>query len=357
MPSKNPLDDETPPPSTGGRQTRSKGPPYTVDQGPQDMARPHVPPPPPAPDEYDDLSVDDGSPPLLSDPTDVEFTPVLASGKQRATPLQHAFLKQTEHSPTLTGNSFGALDVDDSSVEKAVSFGALDVDDGSDKKAADSDDSLYKAVIATSPEVGQILRRQDQKLDATVNTLVDILLKKMEDRFTRMDDQLDQLTSSIKMGEQRYAELTSTIKMGEQRHVDSLSHLEDRLLAKFDTFNGQIGDLRMDAIDHERRINDQDRRIDDLKSNLLKLESVQKGYKDTNNDLVATLRTDVNDTRAKIPELRRDYQDSAAGLTTPSTKSRPLSMTYANSTRNRSSHHLQPHLLGAHRSILPLLPV
>ena len=131
---------------------------------------------------------------------------------------------------------------------------------------------------------------------------MDILLKKMDDRFARMDD--------------RFAELTSSMKTGEQRHVDSLSHLEDRLLAKFNTFNGQIGDLRMDAIDHERRINDQDRRIDELKSNLLKLESVHKGYKDTNNELVATLRTDVNDTRAKIPELRRDYQDSAAGLTT-----------------------------------------
>jgi len=53
MPSKNPLEDDdthttaavitTPPPSTGGRHTRSKGPPFTVDQGPQDMARPHVP--------------------------------------------------------------------------------------------------------------------------------------------------------------------------------------------------------------------------------------------------------------------------------------------------------------------------
>ena len=77
----------------------------------------------------------------------MEFTAVQASGKQRVTPLQHAFPKQIEHSPTLTGNSFGALDVDDVS----------------DEKAADSDDSLYKAVVATSPDVGHILRRQDQK--------------------------------------------------------------------------------------------------------------------------------------------------------------------------------------------------
>ena len=178
MPSKNPLEDNdthktaaaitTPPPLTGGRQTRSKGPPFTVDPCPQDMARPHVPPPPPAPDELDDLSVDDGSPPLLSEPADVAFTTVHASGKQRVTPLQHASPKQPEHSPTLTGNSFGALDVDDGSDEKAVSFGALDVDNSSDERAADSNDSLYKAVVATSPDVGHILRRQDQKLDVTV---------------------------------------------------------------------------------------------------------------------------------------------------------------------------------------------
>jgi len=246
--------------------------------------------------------------------------------------------KQPEHSPTLTGNSFGALDVDDGSDEKAVSFGALDVAHGSDKRAADSDDSLYKAVVATSPDVGHILRRQDQKLDATVRrqdqkldatvtTLMDILLKKMDDRFARMDDRFAELTLSMKTGEQRhaerfarmddrFAELTSSMKTGEQRHVELLSHLDDRLLAKFDTFNGQLCDLHMDAIDHERRINDQNRRIDELKSNLLKLESVHKGYKGTNNELVATLRTDFNDTRAKIPELRRDYQNSAACLMT-----------------------------------------
>jgi len=106
-----------------------------------------------------------------------------------------------------------------------------------------------------------------------------------------------------------------------------MSHLEDRLLAKIEAFNGQIGDLRMDAIDHERRINDQDQRINELKSNLLKMESVHKGYKDTTNELLATLCTDVNDTCAKIPESRREvqdsavelcreYQDSAAGLAT-----------------------------------------
>ena len=78
MPSKNPLEDDdthttaavitTPPPSTGGRHTRSKGPPFTLVPVPQDMARPHVPPPPPAPDGLDDLSVDDGSPPSSRHP-------------------------------------------------------------------------------------------------------------------------------------------------------------------------------------------------------------------------------------------------------------------------------------------------
>jgi hypothetical protein len=41
-----------------------------------------------------------------------------------------------------------------------------------------------------------------------------------------------------------------------------------------------------------------------------------KGYKDKNDKLVVTLRTDVNDARAKIPALRRELQDSTVGLAT-----------------------------------------
>ena len=49
---------------------------------------------------------------------------------------------------------------------------------------------------------------------------------------------------------------------------------------------------------------------------MLKQNSVLKGYRDTNDKLVATLRVDVNDTRARIPDLRRELQDSTAGLVT-----------------------------------------
>jgi hypothetical protein len=39
-----------------------------------------------------------------------------------------------------------------------------------------------------------------------------------------------------------------------------------------------------------------------------------KGYKDNNDKVVATIRTDVNHARAKIPALRRELQDSTVGL-------------------------------------------
>ena len=100
------------------------------------------------------------------------------------------------------------------------------------------------------------------------------------------------------------------------RHVTSLSQMEEHLLDKIDSFN----DLRTDANDHERRlvtlksaVTDHSLRLSALTSNLLIQESVIKGYKDTNDTTLATLRTDVNDTRAKFPELRREIQE----LTTP----------------------------------------
>ena len=86
MPSKNSIDDvdatstaaaaDTHPPSTGRRPPlRSDGsPPAPVIRGTQDVAQPHVPPPPPAPDEQVDTSDNEGSPPLLSDPEDADFT-------------------------------------------------------------------------------------------------------------------------------------------------------------------------------------------------------------------------------------------------------------------------------------------
>ena len=222
------------------------------------------------------------------------FTVVQASGKQRVTPLQHASPKRAAHSPTPTGNSFGALDV-------------TDADDASDEKAADSDDTLYKAVVATSPEVGHILRRQDQKLDATFTTLMDTLFKKMDDRFAKMDD--------------RFAELTLSMDKREQRHVDLMSQMEDRLLTTIETFNGKLGDLRQDVNDHERQLSylkssAHDKRLSALNSDLLTQDSLLKGYKATSETIVATLCSDVNDTWARIPELRREIQDSVASLKT-----------------------------------------
>ncbi len=74
-------------------------------------------------------------------------------------------------------------------------------------------------------------------------------------------------------------------------------------------FQWKFGDLRQDVNDHERRLSA-------LNFDLLKQDSPLKGYKDTNDKLVATLRMDVNDTRVKIPELRREIQDSTVGLVT-----------------------------------------
>ena len=163
------------------------------------------------------------------------------------------------------------------------------------KNSLEDDDTTSTAVAATNSLPSTGVRPHTRALGPTppLDTLVDNLFKMLDDRFTKMDD--------------RFAELTSSMDKGEKRQVKSMSHLEDHLLAKIEAYNGQIGNLRTNAIDHERRINDQDQRINELKS-------AHKGYKDTNNELIATLRTDVNNTRAKIPELRREVQDSAVEL-------------------------------------------
>ncbi len=83
--------------------------------------------------------------------------------------------------------------------------------------------------------------------------------------------------------------------------------MEDRLLAKIDAFNIQFGSLR-------REVNNHDKHLTNLSSDLRKQESLLKGYKDKNDKLVVTLSTDVNDARAKIPALCRKLQDSTVGL-------------------------------------------
>ena len=95
----------------------------------------------------------------------------------------------------------------------------------------------------------------------------------------------------------------------EVRHVTLMSKMEERLLAKINAFKGKFNNLRTDVNDHERR-------LVALSSGLLKQESVLKGYKDTNDATIATLRTDVNNNRAKIPKLHQEIQDSTVGLVT-----------------------------------------
>jgi hypothetical protein len=54
--------------------------------------------------------------------------------------------------------------------------------------------------------------------------------------------------------------------------------------------------------------------VTNLSSKLRKQKSLLKGYKEKNDTLVATLRTNVNKARAKIPELCREHRDSTTGL-------------------------------------------
>ena len=297
MPSKNSIDDddtsstaaaaETSPPSTGRRpHLRSDGSPSApLDRGTQDMSRPHAPPPPPAPDESEDLSVDDKSPPLLSEPEGARFTDVQARGRQMVTPLQLASPKPANDSSPLTGNRFSAL-------------ANTNANNASRGRATDSDEALYKAVTATFPDVSRILRVHDHKLDTAITSIEQNFDQKLNTAITLLKQELvasltDAITSSI-------AASMKTL----DTHTASMSKMEERLKAKINKFNGQCGDLRADATDHERHLNHQERRLNDLNSDPLKLESVHKGYKDRNNEIVATLRTDVNDARAKIPELR-----------------------------------------------------
>jgi len=195
------------------------------------------------------------------------------------------------------------------------SFGALDdteADDASDEKDAD---------IPT--------------LDTNFTSLMNTLFAKMDDRFAKMDDRFAALNSSMDKRDVLFAkmddrfakmddcltELTLSMDEREQRHVASMSQMEARLLATIDVSNGKLGDLRRDVNDHERQlfhlksdVTDHNKCLSDLNSDLLTQDSLLKGYRTTNNYTVATLRTDVNDTRARIPELRREIQDSVASL-------------------------------------------
>jgi hypothetical protein len=178
-----------------------------------------------------------------------------------STPLQDASPTMAETLPPMTGNSFGALaDTNDS---PPWAYDALG------EQAANSADALYKTVHASQPDITAILLWQDNTINATTM----------------------QMTTALNL------------------LVDRMEAMEEHLLAQIDAFNGQFGNLRRDANNH-------DKCLTNLSSNLRKQELLLKGYKDKNNKLVVTLRTDVNNTSAKIPALHRKLQDSTVGLAT-----------------------------------------
>jgi hypothetical protein len=166
-----------------------------------------------------------------------------------------------ETSPPTTGNSFGALADTDDSPPWAYNVPG--------EQAANSTDTLYKAVHASQPDITAILLWQDNTINATMT----------------------QMTTAFNL------------------LVDRMKVMEDCLLAKIDAFNRQFGNLRRD-------VNDHDKRLTNLSSDLGKQESLLKGYKDKHDKLVVTLRTDVNNVHAKIPALRHELQDSTVGLGT-----------------------------------------
>jgi hypothetical protein len=155
-----------PPPLTGRcpHLCSDGSPPVTLVRDVQGMAWPHVPHPPPAPDESNILSDDEGSSPLLSDPDDVDFQVVTAGCRQRVTPLQDASPTTAEILPPTTGNSFGALANTNDSPPRAY--------DVLGEQAADSADALYKAARASQPDITAILLWQDKNshkpLEATM---------------------------------------------------------------------------------------------------------------------------------------------------------------------------------------------
>ena len=84
---------------------------------------------------------------------------------------------------------------------------------------------------------------------------------------------------------------------------------QSTILAELTGFKGQIDDLKMDVNNHEQLLTH-------LNSKLHKQDALLTVYKTTNDRIVTSLRTDVNDTRAKIPELCRELMDSTVGLAT-----------------------------------------
>ena len=183
----------------------------------------------------------------------------------------------------------------------------------------------------------------------------------MDTFITSLLNKLDECLGKM---EERHADSMAKL---DAHHVTLLSKMEECLLAKIDTFNDKFGDLRTDVNDHERRlvalksaVTDHGTRLSALTSNLLIQESVLKGYKDTNDATVATLRTDANDTCAKFPELHQEIQESTAGLATSIKEIKALVHDLRQQQRtpvNSKMVPATPPLFGALQLALPLLSV
>ncbi len=129
--------------------------------------------------------------------------------------------------------------------------------------AAYSAQALFKAVRASQPEVAALFSQQQSDF----NSMVDLI------------------------------------------RADMKNSRKEILAAITDSIQQNLGDICCNVVD-------QGTSITDLGSNIRKQESLLKGYRDKTNKIVATLRSDVNDARARIPLLCRELQDSAAGMDT-----------------------------------------
>jgi hypothetical protein len=127
--------------------------------------------------------------------------------------------------------------------------------------AAYSAQALFKAVCASQPEVATLFSQQQSNF----NLMVDLIQADME------------------------------------------NSRKEILAAITDSIQQNLGDLHCNVVD-------QGTSITDLGSDIRKQESLLKGYRDKTDKFVATLRSDVNDARARIPLLCCELQDSTAGM-------------------------------------------
>ena len=191
--------------------------------------------------------------------------------------LRDAVIMPAENAASETGNSFTALP-----------------DTNNTPTLADDDDDIrFKAICITHPKVAAALMQQDNKIRAIP-----------EQVETRMAPSMAvQMMSAIASA---IAPLANTIQKMDTRFT-SFATAQSNILAKLKGFKEQLGDLKMDVNDHERHLTH-------LNSKLHKQDALLTGYKTTNDRLVTSVRTDVNDTRAKIPELCPELMDSTVGL-------------------------------------------